>query len=421
MKVRGEIPTHPVSIDEVMAAFPAVRQSVLSKYDECALGAWFYLRYAKDWTTHRQAAGIIGHRTLSECLRTMKGLNQTKIPASEALEILYEQLAQRDVPADEIVRVPLREIAFLRMAVVKWATDNAFTVQNIVAIEEQLSAEVSYPAGDGSTITRMITGTPDLLVADPANNGLIIPDWKFSWRPPTERRSSKEDDVLTYEGYFQQRFYGFLAFVCFPTVDQVALREFYPVRSEARTATLYRAKHFEHLQREWGLILELFDRALASGPPLKVREGLHPTFTAESVGQWLPSPGEHCARCLRASACPIDEEVRTASGAVSSHDQARRWAAEREVARRVFKHRTESLKPWVETHGPVPLKDAKGRRALGWKHDASGRRFESFIPDGSDRAPDVDEHLMQAMRDAVARERAERAKRPRRPRVKTTA
>lgn len=433
MRVTAALPPGPVPLEAVVASFPTLRQSVLAKHDDCSLSSFFALNYTRLFSTHRQGAGIIGHRTLAECLLTMKRQNHDRIPPGEALEILYEQLAQRDVPAEEIVRVPLREIAFLRTAVIKWAADNTFTVKNILAIEEQLSATVTYTNPEtGAPVERTVTGSPDLLVADPARNGIIIPDWKFSWRPPTERRTAKDDDELTYEGYFQQRFYSFLAFVAFPSIAQVSMREFYPMRTEARTATLHRDKDFEHLEREVTLAVELFDAAVASGPPRKVRKPLHdengevltddagevrmsaPSYTFESVGQWIASPGKHCANCPKPGACPVEEESR-GEGAVTTRAKAQQYAAEREVAKAIVKHRTEACKPWVETDGPIPLRDSKGRRVLGWKPNSSGGRdFKSYVPDGSDRAPDVDETLMDAMREATARKRRERAKRPRR-------
>ena len=54
---------------------------------------------------------------------------------------------------------------------------------------------------------------------------------------------SHDDEMnqISYEGYFQQRFYGWLVLKCYPQVQAVTLREFYARRTEARSATLTRS------------------------------------------------------------------------------------------------------------------------------------------------------------------------------------
>jgi hypothetical protein len=398
MTTRRQVPQAPIDVSEVMRQFPTLRQSLLGGFDECALRTLFELRYANGWSTHPQARGTIFHRFAAEALRTMKRADEETIPVSEALEILYEALRQRDVPPEEIVRVPLREIKDLRMAVIKFATDNSFTVRNIIDVERRLNGEVSYDAPNGQKITRTLTGQLDALIAGAADEGIVL-DWKDTWGlPPMPREDpGPEGNVahLSYEGYFQQRFYGWLVFVNFPSIQRVTLREFYVRKTTVRKATLYRAD-LEHIERELAILAEQFDLAVAGGMPAE-------PYELGKLGAWNPSPGKHCGFCLRPGLCPIEREAR-GPGMISSKKQAELAAAEIAVAERVREHRLTAAKVWAERFGPIPTKYAKGRRVLGWRKHGSTRRFEFYTPAESDRAsaPELS-RLEDAMREATDR------------------
>jgi hypothetical protein len=143
------------SFEDVVGAFPHYRQSLLSSFDNCALSALFGLE-GRDYTNAAQARGIIFHRTAAEILRTLKRTGETKMPVEEALQILYEQSAQRDVPDDEVVIVPSRERRLLRIGVIKLVSANTFRMKRLIAVERRLAASVKYDHPDGGTIERVI-------------------------------------------------------------------------------------------------------------------------------------------------------------------------------------------------------------------------------------------------------------------------
>lgn len=423
----GQIPAAPLSIDEVIARWPTLRQSLLSQMDDCPLSAYFSLRYGNGWSTSPQASGTLFHRTAAEILRTMQRQGHTTIPRREALEILIEQCYQRDVPARDIVRVPMRQMPELRMAVDKFAKDNEFSTHKIVDIEKRLEAPIRYQRADGRWITRMLTGQLDALLFDPPD-GAIVLDWKSSWGLPPEPKEAEPqgyDDEelkgLSFHGYFQQRVYGLLVMLNYSNVNRVTLREFYVRKTKVRKATLHRHQ-LQDVQDELAVLLAAMDSALEQGAPdLTPSEDGH--VDMDALGWWHPQPGRHCGFCLRPTACPIEEDVRIAAGseangaAATSAQSASLWAARLQIAERIRDAARLALKGYVETSGqPVPLKWSKGRRVYGWYQTKRGRRFGAHTPDESDRGlfPDVDAQLIEAMRESTARAKAEAGIKPRR-------
>ena len=418
------VPARPMSLDEVQTAIPTVRQSTLSGFDDCALSAYFSIRYLNGWSTTAQARGTLLHRTYAECLETMRRQGHTTIPISEALEILLEVCRQRGVPAEDIVRVPLRQMPELRMAVAKFARDNQFSTSKIVDVERRLEAPISYTTAEGEVITRRFTGQLDVLLFDPPD-GAVIVDFKTGYGLPPEPRDAEPqgyDDEelkgLSYLGYFQQRAYGLLVLANYTNVNRVTLREFYPYKSVVRKATLHRHQ-LPQVVEELSIMIEAFDAAVASGPPnLRANEdGLVDIY---ALGWWKPSPGKHCSYCAKPTACPIEDDVRIASGGAATAESASRWAARMQIAERIRKMAIEGLKGYVEEGGaPVPVKWSKGRQVIGWYQTKRGRRFGAYVPDESDRGghADMDAQLVEAMRDSTARARSERGVKPRRRRT----
>lgn len=407
-----QVPEKPIDVSAVMVRFPTLRQSLLGSYDECALRTLFELQFANGWSTHPQARGTIFHRFAAECLRTMKAQDEDRIPVSEALEILYEALRQANVEPEEIVRVPLREIKDLRMAAIKFANDNEFTVRNIIAVERRLQGEVSYDLPNGQKATRTLTGQLDALIAGGPDHAIVL-DWKDTWGlPPMPREDpgpEGDEAHLSYEGYFQQRFYGWLVLVNYPAIQRVTLREFYVRKTKVRKATLYR-KDLESVEQELSILAEQFDMAVAGGLPAE-------PYELGKMGRWNPSPGKHCGFCLRPGLCPIEREAR-GPGQISSKREAMDAVAEVAVSERVREHRLEAIKVWVERHGPVPVRWSKGRRVLGWRQHGKTRRFEFFTPGDSDRggSPEESRRLEDAMREATDRARSDAKARRRRRR-----
>lgn len=375
-----------------------MRQSLLGKFDNCYLSTRFDLE-ALPYTSHRAAAGIIFHRTAAEILRTLRRTGETRMPIEEGLQILYEASAQRDVADDEVVIVPANERRLLRIAIVKLVADNEFRMRRLIDIERRLFTDVTYDDENGNVITRTLTGQPDALLADPPTNddpvsGAVVLDFKMSLGvPPKGNEEDHHDDPahVSYEGFYQQRFYGLLVLRSFPSVERVRLREFYALQSQARYATVYRSD-LEHLEREFSVQAELLDRALMGGSQSKL---------------WKPSPGKHCSFCSRPTSCTILPEERLRAGGITSEEQAEKVAGEYVLFKQLGKNHHSALQAWVSGHGPVFVKAAKGRYVVRWKNNKTGkgRTFGVHVPDESDRGPH-DPHLEKAFADVEARAKA---------------
>lgn len=400
------VPSRPMGLDEVLGSWPTVRQSVLSKYDDCALSALFQMRYARGYSTHPQSRGVLFHRYAAECIREMKRHDSETIPAGVARAILEETLRQTGVPPAEIVRLPLRELPDLEMEAAKFARDNRFNIRNVVGTETPFAHTLSYRRPDGRLVERLLTGRPDTLVATDDGGAAII-DWKSTWQLPPERDESADDPGISYGGYFQQQFYGWLVMREYPTLKYVSLREFYARRSKVRKARLERSE-LPRVELRLAVLVEAFDRAIEAGPPRRLT-----VEAIEEHGHWKPTPGKHCAYCPASRLCPIEDEAGM-EPAIRSEADAARAAGELQVAKAIVKHRERVLRPWVDLHGPIPIKDAKGRRVLGYRKRSNGSTaFETFTPTSADRpsservaSPD----LVDAMKESTERARNERSR-----------
>lgn len=363
----------PVPYPKALRLFPQLRQSILSSFDNCALTTYFDFKYRHGWHHPWQARGEVFHRFASRALAYIAHYSDDgTIPVQEALEVLHEVLRQEDVDRycshcgsqrvrkgitkrgmryclmcrrqfpSRFITVPTSQIAELYWVVKKWAHDNVFDAHNLVDVEKKLTATIGYPNGEGGEVLRTLTGTLDaLLIEGSHDEHAIVMDWKDMWRLPPETE-------VGFGGYFQQRMYAFLIWENYPTVEKVTLREFYVRFSKPREASLLRSLHYEEIKRELeGLVLK-FDRT--------VEESL-----------WNnPQPGHHCGYCAMPEKCTIFPKAR-GEGRITSPADAERAAAEYVVAEAIRKQLRNQLKAWVEMHGPVPIKDAKGNRVLGFQ------------------------------------------------------
>lgn len=417
-----EMPSGPTSIEEVHQLLPSVRQSLVAGFDSCNLRALFDLRYGWWVSSPEAACGTIFHRIADECLRTMVRTGNTTIPVSEAFEIMWEVAAQREVDPWDRVVLPAHMWPRLRLCVLKFAQDNTFSIDRIVSIEEKLTAQVPYQMPDGTMITRTFTGSPDLLMFE-APDGAIVCDWKTGWGLPPAPRIQGETEVyidsekeaargLSFTGYAQQRMYGYLVMKTYPSVQRVTLREVYVMRGQVRPATLYRAD-LEHVERELGIQLEQLDRAIAAGPRF--------AGTGLPRDPWPAQPGTACKWCLKSSSCPIDADVRGLK-VIVSREEAEQRAKEFYVADSARGRLRDALKDWTGEHGPIEVKDSKGRKMIGVNVKPDGsQRFETFTPESSDKGmfppdlphtdPESDKRLEEAFSEAASGVSAARAKR----------
>jgi len=391
--MRRPPPLPPRSIEEVIAAYPRHRQSMLGTSDNCLLSARFDLE-GRPYTNHAQARGIIGHRIAAEIMRTLQATGEVQIPSEEAVAIMREVCRQRDLPDDEeVVVLPVREQRLLRIAIIRLA-GYRFNTTRLIDVEARLSASVRYVHPEYGPIVREFTGKPDALLADPPD-GAVVLDWKFSPSAPAARVEPPEDEWrgdgdhlhVSYQGYWQQRAYAWLVMKNYPSVQRVTLREFYPLPGEARSATITR-DGLEHIEAEITERIELLDRALEGGHDSPL---------------WQPSPGRHCSYCRNPAGCPLEPEVREREGGITSPTAAARVAGEFVVADEFRTKARAALKNYVdETGQEIPVKSAKGRYVMRWGKDSAGRRkFGMHVPEKSDRGPaDVD--LAAAFEEAAA-------------------
>jgi PD-(D/E)XK nuclease superfamily protein len=364
-------PTSP----DPLKRFPRLRQSALATFDRCALSAKFERDHERDWSNHAQARGTIFHRFAAEALREMLRQSERSIPADVALAIFHDVLSQVgtdrrcgicNAPAEfldgrvrcenghdhgsNLLNIPFSEVKDLRWTVIKFATDNAFDIDNLVDVEQRLFAKIRYADEDGEMVDRLLTGQLDALfiIGADADHAIVL-DWKDTWMLPAPTE-------VGFDGYFQQRFYAWLIFRNYPTVQRVTLRELYVRRSEPREADVWRSD-LESIEPELAALARRYDQAFRTG-------------------NFPPSPGHHCMMCPLPARCPIFPDAR-AEGALAarikagqpvaaSEEDAQRLARELIVAKAAVKRREEALKAWANVRGPVPISDHKGVRVLGF-------------------------------------------------------
>jgi PD-(D/E)XK nuclease superfamily len=433
---------------KALRLYPEIRHSILGAFDLCALETHFDLTYRKGWSSHPQARGTIFHRFAGRALTEMNRQNEQTIEVDVALAILQEVLLQEDVDRvcpecgttkirkglvgggyrlcenrhrfeTEFVNVPWAEVKDLVWTVKKWATDNAFDIANLVDVEHRLKATVAYPNPEGGEVERILTGQLDSFFVEGEwdDHGIVL-DWKDMWKLPRPTE-------VSFEGYFQQKFYAWLIFKqkdevhsgrqsgipSYESIERVTLREFYVRRSEPREATIWRSQ-VDEIEHELAALVNRFDRA--------VEENL-----------WVPTPGTHCSYCPRPTACPIPPFARGA-GKIQDQREADRAARQLIVAEAIVKQNKEALASWAAVHGNIPIRDAKGERVWGHREtvrverpdrdklaDALSRgevnldrlypertitKFEPHVPEPKDEAAEAaeDAKLMAALQESVA-------------------
>lgn len=351
--------------------FPKIRQSLLSEFDLCALETKFDLDYRRGWASHPQARGRIFHSFAAKALTAMSTMNEDTIEVDVALAILMETLRQDEIDRKcpecgsteiehgiangmrkcseghlfetDFVNVPMREVESLYWVVKKWAFGSHFDIHNLVDVEKRLEAPIRY-VKNGISVERILTGALDaLLVEGNYDEHAIVIDWKDTWGMPAPTE-------VSFEGYFQQRFYGWLVMRNYKSVEQVTLRESYVRYGEPREATVFRDK-LDDIEQELSALVERFDRA--------VEEDL-----------WTPTPGKHCSYCPRPTACPIPKHARE-TGKIDSQKQAEAAARQLIVATAIVDQNKKALEAWAGQNGPIPMRDAKGYRV--WGHRESTR------------------------------------------------
>lgn len=372
----------------VLRAPDPLRQSSIAKFDNCARSLLYNVQSPVRQPSDIAALGTLFHRWVGWAIEHMRANGETTMPVDMALEKLLEVVAQRDVPDHEVVHLPMREVPWLRVAVVQWCRGGQFNAARVISVEERLRGVIYVPDGNGGLYERIITGKPDVIVADPPD-GVIVVDWKAGWAPPSklgredeEARGTGSDseEKLSDQGFAQQVIYGALVLQNYPAVQRVTLREAYVRYGEYREATVDRY-NLERLTDVLAAVIAQIDAAFAAGP---------------DSDRWLPTAGPHCAMCDGKRLCPLKEW----EGIPDTLDEAQLLAREWIVAAEVRKDRLPHLKGWVDENGPIPLRAGKGRREVGWLKNKTGdgRSFKLYEPENAPESP-WDERLEAVLRD----------------------
>jgi hypothetical protein len=364
-----------------------LRQSSIARFDNCALSLLLEAQSPVQQPSNMAARGSLFHRWVAKALEQMKAEGWTSYPVEMGLELLLQVLAQRDVPDDEVVHLPMSELRWLRVLVTRWCEGGEFDAQRVLEIEQPLYMKVKVPDGQGGTYERTVKGTPDVIVADPGTApGLIIPDWKTGWASPSkqqgelDRQGEERTDKLSDQGYAQQIIYGALGLVNYPAVERVTLREAYLMWGEYREATVHRWE-LERVMDILGAIIAQIDAAFAAGP---------------DSARWVPTAGTHCGICPSPRRCPLKDWEGIPANVAEAQLLAREWI----VAGQVRKDRLPLVKGWVEAHGPIEIDHGKGRREVGWLANSTGngRRFALYEPEDAPASP-FDERMEAVLRD----------------------
>lgn len=365
-----------------------IRQSAIARFDACALSLLFDLtqpRELRQQASLMSARGTLFHLWVKTALRQMRAEGWDEYPVEMGLELLLQVLAQRDVPDDEVVRLPMRELRWLRVLITRWCEGARFNAQRILAIEERLEMRVPCPDGAGGMYERRVSGQPDVLVADPGEvPSIIVVDWKAGWAPPAneveKEEPSDDDQRLSDHGYAQQVIYGAMVLANFPAIQKVTLREAYIMAGEYREASVHRGQ-LERVMDVLGAVLSQIDAAIDAGP---------------DSARWVPTAGTHCSMCPRVRACPLKDWL----GIPETLEEAQLLAREWHVAGEVRKERLPLIKGWYDAHGPIPIDHAKGRREVGWVQNktGNGRRFVMYEPKDAPASP-FDERMEAVLRD----------------------
>ncbi len=338
------------------------RQSRLRSFMECARRTVL----ASDLTTGGIGAsadlGSAFHAVAAEYLNTLRRHGETQASTEEIVVICREVLAAGPwvLPSEAYAR--LIEMV-CNLAAETW------NPARFMAIEKRLFMDIACPDGE----VRTLTGTPDLVIADPGHTpGAICVDHKTGLsKPPTPREPIPEGEAirgpqyLSDGGFAQLSIYGCLIMHEWPRVQQVTLREkSWRWPGPPREHSIGRAD-LEHIVPHLGLLMMQLDQGLREGEGSRFAE---------------PRAGRQCAtRCSVARTCPIPAEQR-GLGVLSSPEAADDEAARWEVVRALEGQMRKTLKAYHEESEYAPrLPDG---RVVRWKDkpDGRGRTFGACEP-----------------------------------------
>lgn len=327
------------------------RQSRLRGYVTCPRRTVLDDDFTAGFVGSSADLGSAFHAVAAEILRTLKRQEEPRMATEDAVVIMREVLDAGPWVLDADDDKWLRQMV-LAFAFAKW------TPSLILAIEDRLTMDLPCPDGE----IRTLSGTPDLVIAEPPSAAVIVDQKTGMGVPRTPREAPPEDEPIRGEEYmsegamFQLYVYGALVMSQWPRVERVTLREQnWRWLGPAREATMSR-DDLEHVLPYIARVMMQLDTALREGED-------HPLSQ--------PRPGAHCTtRCPVAHSCPIPREQRGLGVLETPEDavaEAGRWT----VIRALDKQMREALKARHESTGEfIPVDGG----TLGWHVKDNGKR-----------------------------------------------
>lgn len=332
------------------------RQSHLRGFTICARRTMHGLLAGDDtttgWVGHAGDLGTAFHVFQHRYLTTLQETGQGQMPTQEAIEVLYEVLAELPFT------LPFEALDDLRYLVLGFC-DLMWNPKRLLALEEEIRVQIPCPDGE----IRTLKGTPDILMSDPPDWIIVVDAKSGRGRPRGPRTEPEVGEIVEKREYltdlFQGDVYSLLAMYRYPSARGVIFRELHLRSGQIRQGRLTR-EQLEHVERKLAVTMMNLDRAIEEG---------------EESPLWSPRPGSHCQRqCPVARSCPIPFEMR-GDGAITTDEDAdnaaRRWAV-LEGERAAI---SSQLKARAEIPG-LPLPEANEDQVVGWKPaTGKGRRF----------------------------------------------
>jgi hypothetical protein len=347
------------------------RQSRLRAYVSCPRSTVLASEHTTGTIGSSADLGSALHAVIAEILRTLSRAGESQMATEEAVCVMREVtaagpwvLTAEDYCGTRNLDGTSEQPGLVQM-VCSFAQER-WLPSRFMAIEKRLSMEILCPDGE----VRLLTGTPDLVIADPPDGVVLVDHKSGRGKPPTptglpEGEPIRGVDHLSEGGYTQLVIYAALAMHEWPRVKRATLKECnWRWLGPPREATMTR----DDLERVIPFIGELM---------MKVDRGLREGDGSEFA---KPRPGKHCdKRCSVARSCPVPVEQR-GLGAIDGEDtadaEAQRWA----VVKALQPQMRDAIKAFHEGTGYCPqVSDGLVAR---WKQKANGkgRDFGIFPP-----------------------------------------
>lgn len=376
-----------VAAPQVAAVDAALRyrQSTLRSYYECPRSTVLSSSLTTGTIGASADAGSAFHAVAAEVRRTLRspsrrlkpgqplpnyvvGEGESQMSTQETVEVMREVIAEGPWILSPTDYAGNGDTVGLVQMVCNLA-DEKWIPSRFMAIEQRLSMEIVCPDGE----VRLLTGTPDYVVADPGSPpGLVIGDDKTGLAKPQSPRVTPEEGqpirgAQYLDDFMQLAIYWVLCANEWPFAQRAICREKnWRWNGPPREIEFTRAD-LEHLIPWVADLMMKLDRGLSEG---------------EGSEYAQPRAGTKCAtRCPVARSCPVPAEQRGV-GAIDSDKaadaEAKRWV----VIRALDKQMREALKTYHERHPQHRAAVVNDNLTVRWKTkaDGRGRDFGAFAP-----------------------------------------